>query len=311
MVSNWLSRANSFWGWFIKKSPAFIVLTSITVVSIFGLGVGGTIAATGVIPNPFTDEKAEVSGNTQREEFQNSDFDPEAGPGLEFFYHKDGQPLQEQGAWLAESSWMLISGTNNLQYRFSNSHMHMRFIGQCPTEVFEVSMSPQNYGYLSAPVAGIQGLGGGSSGRVEALNSKNCNQELARMWVQQYKCYNLNEVWIDVTAPSSQAGQYRIPVPASIATKDCPPGAENNDSSKFMFEQMYERLKDYPQAVVTPPRLHGGPATIEWGPYVPSAPSPTPTPETSPAPTTEPSPTPSAETSPAPTTEPSPTPSSP
>lgn len=48
-----LARAKSFWGWFIKKSPAFIVLTSLTAVSVFGLGVGGTLAATGVISNPF------------------------------------------------------------------------------------------------------------------------------------------------------------------------------------------------------------------------------------------------------------------
>lgn len=53
VATNLISRAKSFWGWFIKKSPAFIVLTSLTVVSVFGLGVGGTLAATGVIPNPF------------------------------------------------------------------------------------------------------------------------------------------------------------------------------------------------------------------------------------------------------------------
>ena len=48
-----LSKAKTFWVWFINKSPAFIVLTSMTVVSVFGLGVGGTLAATGVISLPF------------------------------------------------------------------------------------------------------------------------------------------------------------------------------------------------------------------------------------------------------------------
>lgn len=52
-MSKLLARAKSFWGWFLKKSPAFIVLTSLTAVSVFGLGVGGTLAATGVISNPF------------------------------------------------------------------------------------------------------------------------------------------------------------------------------------------------------------------------------------------------------------------
>ena len=56
-----LARAKSFWGWFIKKSPAFIVLTSLTAVSVFGLGVGGTLAATGVIPLPFASTTEEVT----------------------------------------------------------------------------------------------------------------------------------------------------------------------------------------------------------------------------------------------------------
>jgi hypothetical protein len=57
--TNLLSRAKSFWGWFIKKSPAFIVLTSLSAVSVFGLGVGGTLAATGYISIPFLSETAE------------------------------------------------------------------------------------------------------------------------------------------------------------------------------------------------------------------------------------------------------------
>lgn len=70
-MSKLIVRARSFWSWFVKKSPAFIVLTSLTVVSVFGLGVGGTLAATGVIPNPFvsategpTEEESEPSGGT-------------------------------------------------------------------------------------------------------------------------------------------------------------------------------------------------------------------------------------------------------
>lgn len=46
-------KASALWRGFIKKSPVFIVLTGLTVVSVLGLGVGGTLAATGVIPNPF------------------------------------------------------------------------------------------------------------------------------------------------------------------------------------------------------------------------------------------------------------------
>lgn len=68
-----LDGAKDFWGWFIKKSPAFIFLTSMTVVSVFGLGVGGTLAATGLISLPF------VSGP---EETPDPQADPESStPG--------------------------------------------------------------------------------------------------------------------------------------------------------------------------------------------------------------------------------------
>jgi hypothetical protein len=38
---------------FAKKSPVYIAITGLLGFSILGLGVGGTLAATGVIPNPF------------------------------------------------------------------------------------------------------------------------------------------------------------------------------------------------------------------------------------------------------------------
>lgn len=61
VVKSLLSTAKTFWGWFIKKSPAFIALTSVTVVSVFGLGVGGTLAATGVISLPFVSEPEQTT----------------------------------------------------------------------------------------------------------------------------------------------------------------------------------------------------------------------------------------------------------
>jgi hypothetical protein len=47
------SKATALWGAFIKKGPVFIALTGVTLLSVLGLGVGGTLAATGVISNPF------------------------------------------------------------------------------------------------------------------------------------------------------------------------------------------------------------------------------------------------------------------
>jgi hypothetical protein len=60
-------KATAFWKVFIKKSPVFIVLSSLTVVSVLGLGVGGTLAATGVIPNPFASSTPDESSPEELE----------------------------------------------------------------------------------------------------------------------------------------------------------------------------------------------------------------------------------------------------
>jgi hypothetical protein len=60
-------RVNPIWRAFIKRSPAFIALTGVTVVSVLGLGVGGTLAATGVIPNPFVSSTSEESSPEELE----------------------------------------------------------------------------------------------------------------------------------------------------------------------------------------------------------------------------------------------------
>jgi len=61
-------KATAMWRNFIKRSPLFIVLTLLTGVSVLGLGVGGTLAATGLIPNPFAppapDSTPEFSDST-------------------------------------------------------------------------------------------------------------------------------------------------------------------------------------------------------------------------------------------------------
>jgi len=57
---NLLAGAKRFWGWFTKKSPAFIVLISLSAFSIFGLGIGGTLAATGVFLNSFSSQSTEA-----------------------------------------------------------------------------------------------------------------------------------------------------------------------------------------------------------------------------------------------------------
>jgi hypothetical protein len=331
VASTLLSKAKAFWGWFIKKSPAFIVATSLTVVGVFGLGVGGTLAATGVIPNPFSSqvpEEVEVSvGETDRqvseEEYWTEEFQETRPPSS----YSDSS-----AEWLPGSSWTPFGQPGTISYRWSTTDLHTRVFGPCTSGVM-VHTSPPNYGYLSDPVAGIQGIGwsAGIGAEPSEPGQKNCHSTLVSNSAGYLKCFNFSEVWVNIVGPSPQAGFYKIPIPEGIAKVDCPSGSENNDPSKFLSSQVYEQLKDFPEAVVTPPKLNGGPPTIEWGRYVAATPTPTPsttptpetsptptptpsttpTPETSPTPTTEPSPTPTPETSPTPTTEPSPTPTSP
>jgi hypothetical protein len=291
-LSKLIVRARSFWSWFVKKSPAFIVLTSLTVVSVFGLGVGGTLAATGVISNPFSNDVSEEVelpvGDTERqvteEEYWTEEFQ-ETRPPSSF--------SDTSAEWLSGSSWTPFGQPGTISYRWSTTDLHTRVFGPCTSGVM-VTTSPPNYGYLSDPVGGIQGIGwsAGIGAEPSEPGQKNCHASLVSNSTGYLKCFNFTEVWVNIVGPTPQAGFYKIPIPESIAKVDCPPGSEKNDPSKFLSSQTYEQLKDFPEAIVTPPQLNGGPPTIDWGPYVPSTPTPTQPTEGFPTPTTEPSPTP-------------------
>jgi hypothetical protein len=311
IATNLLSRVKGFWGWFIKKSPAFIVLTSLTVVSVFGLGVGGTLAATGIIPNPFSAQASNELEDTTGElptDGQDTDIDFDELPPWEVTLGTaDKEWTQGQGEWLPGSSWTSFGAPDTIAYRWTNTQLHTRFMGPCPSEIVWVSVSPPNYGYLSqvvypsyAPVGGIQSIGGGGGIGISAPvpGHPDCRDQRG-IAVGNFKCYNFNEVWVDITGPTPVAGSYRIPIPESVPKLDCPAGSEKNDPTKFTAGW---DLTNYPQAVLTPP-TKSSPPRVELGPYLPATPTP--------SATTEPSPTPTPETSPTPTTEPSPTPSSP
>jgi len=62
-------KAKAWWKSFKTRSPIVISLAGVTVFSVLGLGVGGTLAATGVIPNPFA---SSASDETSPEELNGS-----------------------------------------------------------------------------------------------------------------------------------------------------------------------------------------------------------------------------------------------
>ena len=269
-----------------------------TVVSLFGLGVGGTLAATGVIPNPFSspstkaDEAASSSSGEEPDEEESNDYDfgRDASPPRE--YDWDGNTVNESvGEWAPGSTWTSLGSSGELSYRWSTSKLHTRFIGPCPPGLVSIYFTIPNYGYLSElfgiPVSGS---------RVFSLSGQGTCQQLYTESFGYYKCFNYNEVWVDIVGPTPLEGFYKIPIPAIVPKENCPTGAEQNDPTRFLGvfgSDVYDRLRDYPEAVITAP-TRTSPPKIEWGPYIPTTPTPSPTPETSPSPTTETSPSPTS-----------------
>lgn len=305
-MSKLLARAKSFWGWFLKKSPAFIVLTSLTAVSVFGLGVGGTLAATGVIPNPFVSSAKEIlDSGSAGDSGVNYDEDDYSHWDT-YFNGGENQWSTTAAEWLPGSSWSPLGTSDTISYRWTNTNFHVRYVGECPDEEVWVVGSAPNFGYLSdvvyrpeSPENGIYGLSQYEFlGVAKHSNSQpNCKTS-AGLFVGSMKCYNFNEVWvwIKTTGSMPDLGLLKIPIPEEVIKVDCPPGSEKNDPTRFTAGW---DLNNYPQAVVTPPTRTSPPLVVP-GTYV----GPT-------SPTTDPSPTPTVEVSPTPTTEPSPTPTSP
>jgi len=163
VATNLISKAKSIWGWFIKKSPAFIVLTSITVVSVFGLGVGGTLAATGLIPNPFASQSPE-----NNEALNSLSVEPgsegESSDPYPWTYGNSDRPPSEtkwdgtnfvssEGNWVEGSSWKSLGAPDLIRYRWSTTDLHVvsSLSGPCPSkgEGIRIYHNMPNYGYLS------------------------------------------------------------------------------------------------------------------------------------------------------------------
>jgi hypothetical protein len=281
--SNLLPRAKSFWGWFIKKSPAFIVLTSMTVVSVFGLGVGGTLAATGVIANPFAAGQEPVLEPDPSE--TTSDYAPGEIPENELFlpgpkgpgwkngvFDGNDAEYQKKSVDLHKSGWTGISflvnkDGYNLVARLPknpNSSEVMCFL--------EVKINGNVSDYL-----GILGSYCGTEGNeyiTSGVSSLSSRHNALAQWESSF-CKGQTNTW------TVRAHGWYTPTENSgtIPAGNVPDGARD--------------CAEQPSQTPT------------------TEPYPTPTAEASPTPTTEPFPTPTTEASPTPTTEPFPTPTSP
>jgi hypothetical protein len=283
VTTSLITKAKSIWGWFIKKSPAFIVLTSITVVSIFGLGVGGTLAATGVIPNPLVAEAPIEPTSIDSDSTYQPDDDGSFPRELEDIYGADDSSVENCYRGTGDLDWQGLSkecldlgldryvalqnsGWTGVTYKFFPGFMHLTISG---VQVPGTPESPKSIG-INMSINGSYPVG--STG-----------------------CYHLGTDHRPAVELRTCGFNWVTPLFPRLG---CLPGGDTyeiwSDGGNLNFRE----------SGIIPPGI------IDCPTPTPET-SPTPTPETSPTPTPETSPTPTTEPSPTPTTEPSPTPTSP
>lgn len=231
------------------------------LVLVLSSGVGATLAATGVIafpsatqtPNPtIIQTPTSTPTPTPKETFPS--------PGTE-----DGLRAYEGEGFTA------IGGRGKIGFKWSGSSLMVVWNGKCTAGPITVKVGPPNWGYLSQPVAGIQGLGGTGSSQI-------CNGfeggggigtgDSASYW----KCFGFNEVWVEVSGDSPDAGLYKLPMPSNIQAQNCPAGSELNNPNVVWDISTNQGYGNSPYN--TPPAPEPAPPAPEPAPPAPE-PSPT------------------------------------
>jgi hypothetical protein len=271
--SNLLSRVRMLWGWFIKKSPAFIVLTTLTVLSIFGLGVGGTLAATGVIPNPLVAEVPAEPTEIESDSTYRTQGNGSLPPGFDGFDSLSDFLEQEicrdpdSDCWKEQTekyNAIRDSGWTGVKINFIKGGYRLLIVAVPAPATYE---SPT---FITATFS-VNG--------VWRSTSNTC-------W--NYGTWQKGDVC---------SGEEYSPIGSLGA---CLPGGDT-----YLIEVTGGGL-NFRETGLIPAGSIDCPS-----PTPTTEPSPTPTTEPSPTPTTEPSPTPTTEPSPTATPEPSPTPTIP
>lgn len=240
--------------WLRPRGFTGIATTVLAGLLIISSGVGVTMAATGVFttseitaaPTPDSSLTATPGETT----------DPESNIPKAF-----------------GGGWSNVSEPGGLSFRWTGRTFEVVWTGKCDSGPIDVKIGPPNWGYLSKPVANIQGLGGGTGG--DLCNSGGTSRMMVGIGdegvsgIGVWKCYNFNEIWIQIKGNIPNAGFHKVPILASIPARNCPPGSEKNDPAKV------------------------------WDPLAeaqaPSAPAPTPEPTQTQAPQPIVTPSPSAE----------------
>jgi hypothetical protein len=123
------------WDWFIKKSPVFIALSSLTIVGVLGLGVSGALAATGIILNSFTSESQQSSEDESDQQYvpKGDGSLPKNFDGIERIenvygscYERNNHSIDESCKDLSveRSTSLIESGWTGVKFNFTNGGYH-------------------------------------------------------------------------------------------------------------------------------------------------------------------------------------------
>lgn len=180
-----------------------------------------------------------------------------------------------------------IGSKEGIGFRWNGSQIMVMWNGQCKGGSITVKVGPPNWGYLSQPVAGIQGLGGTASSQI--CKSPNLGGGVGTGDAPYWKCFGFNEIWVEVSGNTSDAGLYKIPMPSNIKAQNCPAGSEKNDPNKVSENSLNQGYGTSPYNTPSPTAPVPEPAPPVPEP-APPAPEPAPSqdvlePSSSPNPT--------------------------
>ena len=244
---SWGKRtAGQLAAWIRKRGGIGVAVATIAGALVLVTGVGATLAVTGTITPTMTASPTASPTTptpTQTAVASNGDVNEDI--------------IKAYGG-----GWSPIGSPGGVGFRWDGNRFQVVWTGKCDKGPISVKMGPQNWGYLSTPLNGIQGLGGGMSGTL-------CVGNLTSMGLggpdphgpAYWKCFNFSEVWVQISGNTPDAGLYKQQIPASLAATNCPAGASSNDPNKI-----YDPYAPPPSTPMAPPPPAPAPSTAAPSP---------------------------------------------
>jgi hypothetical protein len=128
--------------------------------------------------------------------------------------------------------WQSLTDNGDAFYRWEGSQLRLSWRGSCETGQIEVTVGPQNWGYLSKVMSDSASIGGVAAAQFCADYGSSISTSPVNSWL----CYRFTEVWVRIIGDSPDASLFRIAIPESIEPRFCPAGANRNDPSALWWE---------------------------------------------------------------------------